>query len=575
MFSRPNPSRATLAVLFALNGGENVTSPFFKHPRGTVTTHALPSKTSPVLDVTTTPPTSPSPSTRVIASTATPNRTSNPFANVSVTTPYPPLIMRCAPPNPPYASSWFQCAMDTLDRGAEHPYSRLAQCHPSKRRSEADRVSFSSFSSVRFSFASAASAATAAAFAVDSPSFPASFPPYRSRSSASMTCSSERCFSASAPSRSTRRRAWSIRTSRAFSARASVASSTRAPVFKSNNGNASRSVVVSSPSFRATAKLGSARTPSHGRAVRRFGSAFVPVTIEAPKSIGTERGLLSVFAAHVNTRPPTRARASSTKTSCPSARIARAAASPAGPAPTTITGFVGSGLTPFVVFDAAFASAEAASVAFFAFSSPTPSNELGSARNLVTAERITSLRSLKSRSRSASTAARIWRSVVLFMSAPRRNTTVRSTICESETSAEAALRFSASRAAAAAARAAFAASPASRSAPFGHPKLMPPCFTSHACVSRAKSAWSSGRDWQIASTDTYTYAMLHCVKMWFRTPRYSAIRAGPPLTTWLKSRSSMCESAAASSPASAAAVIASVTGPSSSSSSESSAPISE
>jgi hypothetical protein len=35
----------------------------------------------------------------------------------------PILTMVCGPENPPYASSWFQCAMDTLLSGALHPYS--------------------------------------------------------------------------------------------------------------------------------------------------------------------------------------------------------------------------------------------------------------------------------------------------------------------------------------------------------------------------------------------------------------------------------------------------------------------
>mmetsp|Transcript_7008 Transcript_7008/g.28872 ORF Transcript_7008/g.28872 Transcript_7008/m.28872 type:complete len:458 (-) Transcript_7008:560-1933(-) len=454
-------------VLLSLSGGSKTTSPCFKHPNGSVTTHALPSNVSPDFVTIVTPPSSPSPSTLRISVTTTFVLTSSPFESASVTPPYPPLSITCFPPNPPYASSWFQCAMEILDKGAEHPYSRLAQCHPSKRRSEKDKVSFRSSSassmgfSVEFSVFSAFSS---------SASFFAS--PYRSRSSAAITSSSETSASASAPSRSTRSRAWSMSTSRAFSARASASPETFSPVFPSKRGKSSRNACVSNRNCRAVAKLGSARTPSQGLAVRRRGSAAVPVTMDAPKSIGTERGFSFVFGAHVNTRPPTRSRASSTITSWPSARTARAAARPAGPAPTTITGFVGRGLAPFAASDAAFANAEAASLASVPLVFLTCAYDSGSLRNLVTTERITSLRSLRSHPRSASTAARIWRSVVLFMSAPRRKTTVRSMISSSETSAEpGAFFFSASDPtfAAAAARAVFTSSPARKSLPPGHP----------------------------------------------------------------------------------------------------------
>ena len=215
--------------------------------------------------------------------------------------------MRCAPPNrrtprPGSSAPW------TPWTGRRHPCSGWPST-PEQTPVGADGVSFSSFSSIRFSFASAASAATSVHRRL------ALLP----RLLPAVPLEELRVYDLLQREvlRASRLRPAARRHARLFGARVRRFVDARA-VFKSN-GNACAASSSPAPAF-APPRLGSARTPSHRRAVRCIRSAFVPVTIEAPKSIGG-KGLLSVFAAQ-RTRARRRAHALDT-TSCPSARIAR------------------------------------------------------------------------------------------------------------------------------------------------------------------------------------------------------------------------------------------------------------
>mmetsp|Transcript_7674 Transcript_7674/g.30322 ORF Transcript_7674/g.30322 Transcript_7674/m.30322 type:complete len:430 (+) Transcript_7674:2370-3659(+) len=391
-------------------------SPDLRQPRGAVTMHALPSKVSPSAACTTTPPPSPSPPRCSTFFTTTSRRISNPAARASVIWPYPPLTMQCGPPNPPYGSSWFQCAMDIFERGAEHPYSRLAQCHPSNLLSRAVSVTFSLFSPSS-SPSPAPSAAASASASASSPN--------ACSSSSSITSARDIFAVASSPSRSTRSLARSISASLCLSTLASNSSLTSSPVTPSYSGSLLPSVLSPKPSCAAIVADGSARTPSHGCPVRRFASGAHPVMMDAPMSTGTDRDEPSVC-----TRPPTRSRASRTTQACPCDASMRAADRPAGPAPTTITGFVGLGLAASISL-AALATAALALAASSRLSStplplPTSLYLSGSSRNPVTMARTTSFLSVRSAPSSASIALRICFSVVVFMSAVRRYATVRS-----------------------------------------------------------------------------------------------------------------------------------------------------
>ena len=381
--------------------------------------HALPSKGSPFATWTTTPPASPSPPKCSTFFTTISRRISNPADRASVIWPYPPLTMQCGPPNPPYGSSWFQCAMDIFERGAEHPYSRLAQCHPSNLLSRAVSVTFSLFSPS--SSPSPAPSAAAAAAAGDG----ATFSPNACSSSSSITSARDIFAVASSPSRSTRSLARSISASLCLSTLASNSSLTSSPVTPSYSGSLFPSVLSPKPSCAAIVADGSARTPSHGNPVRRLASAAHPVMMDAPMSTGTDRDELSVC-----TRPPTRSRASRTTQACPCDASMRAAARPAGPAPTMITGLVGLGLAASIsalaLATAALALAASSRLSSAPLPLPTSLYLSGSSRNPVTMARTTSFFSVRSAPSSASIALRICFSVVVFMSAVRRYATVRS-----------------------------------------------------------------------------------------------------------------------------------------------------
>mmetsp|Transcript_29695 Transcript_29695/g.74218 ORF Transcript_29695/g.74218 Transcript_29695/m.74218 type:complete len:549 (-) Transcript_29695:345-1991(-) len=266
--------------------------------------------------------------------------------------------MQCAPPNPPNASSWFQCATEILLSGALHPYSRLAQCHPSNRRSCAESCpSLSVTCSVPLSVTCSVSLLLLLSPPCSVSASASALRPNCWSSSSSITCAKLIPLVASIPSRSTRRRARSISASRTRSTRASVTRSTACPVTPSYRGSVSPSACSSRPSCCATTAEGSARMPRHGRPVRRVGLAPVPVMMEAPMSTGTENE-----SASVCTRPPTRPRASSTITACPWCATMRAAARPAGPAPMTTTGPEGRGFLP-AAFTASIPAAAAAAAA--------------------------------------------------------------------------------------------------------------------------------------------------------------------------------------------------------------------
>ena len=247
-------------------------------------------------------------------------------------------------------------------------------------------------------------------------------------SSSSMTSASDILAVAASPSRSTRSLARSINASLCRSTRASSSSLTSSPVTPSYSGSLLPSVFSARPSCAAIVADGSARTPSHGRPVRRFASGSHPVMMLAPMSTGTDNELRSVC-----TRPPTRSRASSTMHATPCDVTMRAAARPAGPAPTTTTGLVGLGRAASMAL-AALATAAFALATSRAFSAsplslsfaPTSLYLSGSSRNPVTMARTTSFFSVRSAPSSASIALRICFSVVVFMSAVRRYATVRS-----------------------------------------------------------------------------------------------------------------------------------------------------
>ena len=278
-----------------------------------------------------------------------------------------------------------------------------------------------------FSFLSPSASSASLLSSSSAASSPSS--PNACSSSSSMTSASDILAVAASPSRSTRSLARSINASLCRSTRASSSSLTSSPVTPSYSGSLLPSVFSARPSCAAIVADGSARTPSHGRPVRRFASGSHPVMILAPMSTGTDNELRSVC-----TRPPTRSRASSTMHWTPCDVTMRAAARPAGPAPTTTTGLVGLGRAASIALAAlataafALATSAAFSAASLSLSSfaPTSLYLSGSSRNPVTMARTTSFFSVRSAPSSASIALRICFSVVVFMSAVRRYATVRS-----------------------------------------------------------------------------------------------------------------------------------------------------
>ena len=378
--------------------------------------HALPSKRSPFATWTTTPPASPSPPKCSTFFTTISRRISNPAARASVIWPYPPLTMQCGPPNPPYGSSWFQCAMDIFERARSTRTRGWPSATPATLLSRAVSVTFSLFSPSSSPSPAPSAAAVPPATGPRSRRTPA---PARPRSPPPETSSRWR------------RRLPIHPKPRAIHQRVPVPLHPGVQLIAhelAGDAVVQRELVPERLEPRRAARR-SWRTDRLGRRATAIpfaaASAAHPVMMDAPMSTGTDRDELSVC-----TRPPTRSRASRTTQACPCDVSMRAAARPAGPAPTMITGFVGLGLAASISALALATAALALAASSRLSSRPYPYRRplylSGSSRNPVTMARTTSFFSVRSAPSSASIALRICFSVVVFMSAVRRYATVRS-----------------------------------------------------------------------------------------------------------------------------------------------------